>query len=173
MNFHNDNEKIKIKQIKPKDKFENIKSDYFIKKVFDLLQMKKKLEIIKYNKSVQKRININVNNYKEYSEIYSSIEIEIKLMKNKYGSFINGGENEKEYYHIYYNDNKKEEIKSTYLYENDKVSKINIIIDYQVTSFKGLFLDCKCIESIYFKKFYRNNITRICWMFNECKSLKE
>ena len=39
-----------------------------------------------------------------------------------------------------------------------KVSKINIIIDYQVTSFNDLFYNCKCIEPIYFKKFYRNNI---------------
>ena len=96
-------------------------------------------------------MNININDYKEYSEKYSSIEIEIKPKENEYGKFIDVGENEKEYYHIYYNDNKEKEIKSTYLNENDKVSKINVIIDYQVTSFKALFYKCKCIESINFK----------------------
>ena len=41
MNFHNEKEKAKLKQIKWKDKYEIIKSDDFIQKVFDLLRMKK------------------------------------------------------------------------------------------------------------------------------------
>ena len=46
-----------------------------------------------------------------------------------------------------------------YIEEKDKVTKIKITIDYQVKSFKKLFFKCKCVESINFKKFYRNNIT--------------
>ena len=76
------------------------------------------------------------------------------------------------YYHIYFNDNKKE-IKRNYLDGNDNVSKIKIIIDYQVKSFEQLFYYCKCIEYIYFKKFYRNNIFDMEGMFYECSSLKE
>ena len=53
------------------------------------------------------------------------------------------------------------------------MTKIKVIIDYQVKSFKELFYWCKCIESINFKKFYRNNITDMSWMFNGCSSLKE
>ena len=79
-------------------------------------------------------------------------------MKDKYSKFINIKEKDKEYYHIYFNDNKEKEIKRKNLNEDDKVTKINIIIDYQVTSFSYLFSDCKSIESINFKKFYRNNI---------------
>ena len=45
--------------------------------------------MIKYNKNIKKRIDININEYKEYLEIYSSIEIEIKPTNNKYGQFIN------------------------------------------------------------------------------------
>ena len=93
--------------------------------------------------------------------------------QNKYGRFINIKEGDEEYYHIYYNDNKKEEIKSTSLNENDKVSKINILIDYQVESFYELLYYCECIESICFKKFYRNNITNMSYMFIGCSSLKE
>ena len=108
---------------------------------------------------------------KKYSETYSSIEI---IHDNgKYGRFIKVDENGKLYYHIYFNDN-KDEIKNKYrikeneddiikheyyIEEEHKVTKIKIIIDYQVKSFKKLFDDCKCIESINFKKFYRNNIT--------------
>ena len=107
------------------------------------------------------------------TEKYSSIEIEIKPMNNKYGPFISIQADKEEYYHIYYNNNKKEEIKSTYLNKKYKVSKINIIIDYYVTSFSGLFSECECIESIYFKQFYRNNITNMSYMFSWCSSLKE
>ena len=60
-----------------------------------------------------------------------------------------------------------------YIEEEDKVTKIKIIIDYQVKSFKGLFSGCYCIESINFKKFYRNNITDMSWMFHGCSSLKQ
>ena len=95
-------------------------------------------------------------------------------------------ENGKLYYHIYFNDN-KEEIKNKYkiykvdgvtkheyyIDEEDQVTKIKIIIDYQVKSFEKLFKWYNCIESINFKKFYRNNITNMGGMFFECSSLKE
>ena len=55
-----------------------------------------------------------------------------------------------------------------YIEEEDKVTRIKIIIDYQVKSFKDLFYECKCIESINFKKFYRNNITDMRCMFFRC-----
>ena len=67
-----------------------------------------------------------------------------------------------------------EEKKNKYeINKEDKLTKIKIIIDYQVKSFKGLFFRCYCIESINFKKFYRNNITDMSWMFYGCSSLKE
>ena len=53
------------------------------------------------------------------------------------------------------------------------MTKIKIIIDYPVKSFKGLFSWCECIESINFKKFYRDNITDMSFMFDGCSSLKE
>ena len=154
---------------KPNPIIDNIKSRYILSKIYDNMTKKKKLQIVKYNKKIQNRINLSVNDYKEYCEI----EIEIIPIKDKYGRFINIDENDKLYYHIYFNDN-KEEIKNKYeIDEEDKITKIKIIIDYQVKSFKQLFYWCKCIESINFKKFYRNNITYMSWMFAECSSLKE
>ena len=150
----------------------NIKSIYFIKLLLDNLQKKKYLEIIKYNKNLQNRININVVNYQEYSELYTPIEIELIPCQNQFGKFINidkiliGS-----YYHIYFNDT-KEEIKRAYINEKDRITKISIIIDHQITSFKNLFKECECIESIYFNKFYRINITDISYMFAECHSIK-
>ena len=173
------NEKTETNKVESKDIFKNLKSDFFIQKVFYNLLKKKSLDIIKYNNNIKKRINISIKDYKEYSEIYSSIEIEIKPVKNKYGEFINMNENEI-YYHIYFNDN-KEEIKRNYFNKNDNVSKfkiiivskIKIIIDYQVKSFHELFDSCECIEYINFKKFYRNNINNMGSMFYKCSSLKE
>ena len=158
--------------IKSKNKLTNIKSDYFIRKVFDIIQKRISFEIIKYNTNIQKRLNININNYKEFCENFSSIDLEIIPNQNKYGYFIRINEENKKYFHIYFNDN-KEEIKTTILKEVDKVSKINIIIDYQIKSFDCLFYYCVCIESLNFKKFYRNNITNMSRMFNQCSSLKE
>jgi len=167
----NDQEQSKL--INSNNKLRNIKSDYFIQKFFDNIHNRKSLEIIKYNKNLQNKMHININHYKNYSEKYSSIEIEIKPMKNKYDKFINIKKEDEEYYHIYYNDIKGEEIKSTSLKENNAVSKIKIIIDYQIKSFYDLFFNCKCIESIYFKKFYRNNIINMSGMFCGCSSLIE
>jgi len=146
------NEKTDSNKIESKNIFENVKSNYILQKLFYNLLKKKSLDIIKYNKNIKKRINISIKDYKEYSEIYSSIEIEIKPIKNEYGKFINIVKENEIYYHIYFNDN-KEEIKKKSFNENDNVSKIKIIIEYHVKPFSKLFYNCECIEYIYFKKF--------------------
>ena len=97
-----------ISQMKSKNKFENLKNDYFLLKVFNNLEKKRILYIAKYNKKIKNRINININDYKEYSEKYSTIEIEIKPVNNKYGKFINYKKEDEKYYHIYFNNNKEE-----------------------------------------------------------------
>ena len=158
----------KLNLIKSKNKFINLKSDYILKKLFNNIQKRISLKIIKCNINIQKRLNIDINNYKDYSEI----ELEIIPVQNKYGSFINIKKEDKKYYHIYLNDN-KEEIQRTDLNYEENVSKIHIIIDYQIKSFSGLFYYCKVIEYINFKKYYRNNVTDMSGMFCECSSLKE
>ena len=72
---------------------------------------RKSLETIRYNKSMQKRININIIHYKAYSEKYSSIELDIIPMKGKNGKFINIEKEDKKYFHIYFNDDKKKKLK--------------------------------------------------------------
>ena len=87
----------------------NVKSHYIILKFFEYMTERKSLEIIRYNKSIQKRIDININHYKAYFETKTSIELDIIPMKGKYGNFINIKEEDKKYFHIYFNDNKKKE----------------------------------------------------------------
>ena len=171
MNFMNISLEERMKQKKSNDIFENIKSDYFLQKIIGNIKRNKSLEIMKYNKKLQKRLNLSIKDYKEYSQLFSPIEIELKTVDNKYEVFINIYEN-KEYYYIYFDDS-KDEIKRSYLNENEKVKIIKIIIDHQITSLNGLFLGVKCISSIFFKKFNRINITDMSYMFHGCSSLKE
>ena len=151
------------------DIFKGIKSNYILSKIYANLAKKKLLQVVKYSKKIQNRLNLSIINYKEFSEM----EIEIITNGYKHSKFININESDKLYYHIYFNDNKKE-IKNKYFFPNeDIVKKIKIIIDYQVKSFENLFKDAKCIGSINFKKFYRNNINNMSCMFYECSLLKE
>ena len=120
------------KFIDSNNKLRNVKSNYILKKFFEYMTERKSLETIRYNKSIQKRVDININHYKAYSEKYSSIELDIIPIKDKYGKFININEEDKKYFHIYFNDNKNREIENTSLNKNDNVSKISIIIDYQI-----------------------------------------
>ena len=166
-------EKIEKDQIKSDKKFENIKSKYILQKVFNYLEKKRKLYIVKYNKILKKRIDKTIDDYKEYSEkYYLPIEIEIRPINDKYGKFINMKDGYEEFYHIYFNNN-NEEIKRDHIKKNEEVKIIKIKIDCEIESLEKLFYDCKCMESIYFKKFYRNNIKNMSTMFSECSLLKE
>ena len=81
--------------------FENLKSDYFLQKLFENLPKKKSLEILKYNKKIKNRLNINLNNYKEFSEIYSLIELELIPGENQYGKFIDNYKKRRLYSHLF------------------------------------------------------------------------
>ena len=144
-----------------------IRNKYLIKNILTSLEQKLYLKLIKYNKKIQKKLNFSIKDYKEYNQI----EIEITPVKNNIsGKFINIEENNKSFFHIYF-DNKRK--RRNYISVKDNISKIKIIIDYEIKSFKNLFNNCKCINLISFKKFYRNNITDMSGMFSGCSSLKE
>ena len=51
-----------------------IKSTYFSKNVFSYLNERIKLNIIKYNKALQKIANINIINYKIFTRSYIIVE---------------------------------------------------------------------------------------------------
>ena len=97
-------------QIQLKSIFNNTKSKYILGKIFNNLQKKKSLEIVKYNNNTKQRLNLNINDYIKYGEI----EIEIIPVKNKYGKYININDKDEKYYHIYF-ENNKEEIKKIIL----------------------------------------------------------
>ena len=118
----------------------NIKSKYIFKKIFEHLQEKILLKIIKINKHIKENLNKDIYDYKTYKTVIIDIIPSVKGDKN---IFINYKKEDGKYYHIYFNDNEKEE-KKNFFYkpfsnnwnEEVKISKITIIIDSQINSFK-------------------------------------
>ena len=55
--------------------FDNLKSNFILRKIFNMIKINKSLVIMKNNKKLQKRLNISIDDYKECSKI----EIELKL----------------------------------------------------------------------------------------------
>ena len=74
---------------------ENIKSSFFIKIIFSFLDEKTKLKLVKYNKSLQNNININLINYKILSGRYIVYEENGNI--KEYSSYYNVLEFEGEY----------------------------------------------------------------------------
>ena len=139
-NYGNENIETNLSNISILNYLQKVKNRSLIS---DKYKLEKAIKIINNSKYIQSRLDLSINNYKEYSGIYSNVEIEIIPAKNIYSNFINKGES---FCHIFFN-NDKTEIKRKNLNTNENIEKIRIIIDYQLKSFKELFLDCKCIES--------------------------
>ena len=81
---------------------ENVKSSYFSKIVFSYIDDKQKLKLVKYNKSLQKKINISINHYIHFRGIYIIYEAKGKGKEyDEYselkfeGEYLNGERNGK------------------------------------------------------------------------------
>ena len=102
------NNKEPIKQNTSIFNLRKIRNKYILKQIFEHLNQKKFLNIIKYNKNIQNKLEINQNDYKKFCEIEIEI-IPTEDKEYKEGLFINFNNKEEEsYYHIYYNDRKEE-----------------------------------------------------------------
>ena len=135
-----------------------VKSKYILSIIFGYMKIKRFYSIIQYNKKIQKKCNIDLDNYKNrYFNYQIEIELNIadKIEKDE-NIFINYIKEDEPYIHIYLN-NIQNEIKRNFLNENEASSKINII-----------FGDCKCVKKIKFLKFNRNDITDMSEMFSGC-----
>ena len=158
-NINNNNKKILLIKIRSK---------HILNKIFDNLQQNKTLKLIKYNKNLQSKLNKDINDYKGFLKIV----IDIIPKEFIWDKFINTNGYNKSYYHIYFNDD-KEEIKRYTIFPNDKITKIKIIIDYEVKSLSELFSECKSIKKIKFNRFNRSDFKNMSKMFYKCTSLEE
>ena len=81
---------------------ENIKSSYIVKIVFSYVDEKKKLKLVKCNKSLQRKIDISINNYIHFKGKYIIYELN-GIAKEYYdngelifeGEYLNGKRNGK------------------------------------------------------------------------------
>ena len=152
--------------------FTCVKSNYILKEIFENLFFVKEMQIVSYNKNLQKRLDLSIKDYKDYYQVIIELEVhpkeKIKGYKNYFLKYIDS--RLAKFYHIYFN-NKNVEIHRNYYMPIDNVTKIHIIIDYEIKSFYGLFNNCDCIQKIKFLKFYRKDIMNMSCMFFNCNSL--
>ena len=163
----------KTKNIKNTNTYKKIKSNYILKEIFDNLSEKKLLKIIKVNKNIQKCLNKGLNDFKMF---YEKIEIELELLKKPTypNCFIHYQKKYENYFHIYFDNDMKKEVKKNFVnYSKEKVSKIKIIIDSQIKSLSQLFEKCINIKKINFTKFNRKNIIDMSSIFDGCINLEE
>ena len=101
-----------------------IKSRFILKKLFENIEKKKTLQITQFNKTLQDKLNIFLDDYKNISKIIIEIFPTQKsiISKSKDGNvFINFFKEEsKHQYHIYFNDN-KDEVKRNYFNDKDNI----------------------------------------------------
>ena len=150
-----------------------IRSNYVLKDIFFSLNEKKLLKIILYNKNLLKRLDKNINDYKNQ---YLKIELEIipkeYIDTSGHCKIINFIENKESSFHVYFDD-KKEEVKRNYITRDENITKIKVIIDSNVKSMHELFKDCTYIKKIDFLKFNRTDIKDMSGMFSKCRYLEE
>ena len=139
--------------------FHKTRSPKILAMIFGLIPTERKLNIIRYNKPLQKKLGKDINDYIKED---SKIKIEIIPLRKKYGKFINISTSK--YYHIYINDN-SEEIKRDYITQKDNANKIKVVIDYEIKNLFGLFHNITFIKKINFVKFRRNDIKNMMYIF--------
>ena len=106
----------------------NIKSKYILQQIFANVQETKYLQIINYNKAIQKQLEKDINDYIKYQKII------IEIVPCKIGTFINYKYKEEKYYHIFFDDENVEVYRNywdlyDFNYSHRNLKKIKIIID--------------------------------------------
>ena len=133
------------------------------------------MKLLKYNKTLQKKFGLSLNDYKNYIQLkIELIPIESSNLKRQKNFFINS-KAIKNNYTAYINDNKKL-LNRDYFTVEDKVSKINLMLHDIGDSLKdlfniqqyGSFAGCDCIKEIKFIMFNKKNIKDMSFMFHGC-----
>lgn len=139
----NNNGKDNGNEIKSKGHVCKVSSDYILKKIFAHLFPTRKLNIIKYNKKLQKKLQINIDTYRKYTNGYTICayfenekEIDLKLLNKDTQAYTIESEDVK----IEGND-------------GDNITNSNYVVmchvdDLDVESFNNTFKNAKFINII-------------------------
>ena len=136
-----------------------IKSRYILQKIFNFLLEEKKSNITIYNKEIQLRLQLSIENYKNLFEQTMKLEI---IFTKKNQNYI-----------YYYTINEEKKFSEYYKNYEKNFEKIKIIIEKNVKSFRNFFTNCEYIKKINFIRFNRNDIEYMKEMFSGCSSLEE
>ena len=156
----------------------NINSKYIIRFIIkEYLRRKLYFNLFRHNKKIQEILEINLKSYQEYyNRRLNRTEMEIipieKIEPDISYLFIKSREN-KNYYHIYFDNDFNTQIKRNYITYKDKIKKITIKIDMELKSLRGLFRECTAIKEFKFTKFNRDDFTDIQDLFYGCINLEK
>ena len=134
-----------------------------LNRIYDNVFWYKLFKIIKYNKKLNKYLDLDNN--------LSPIIIEVIPYEDREGIFINIFKEEEKFIHVYFDDDPNE-YKTNYLDKNHHIKKIKIIIDPSMKECTYLFYKCLVIKSITFIQFKRHNIYYMNYMFARCYNLQ-
>ena len=146
----------------------SIKSKYVLKNIVKLIPKEIFFECIRYNKRLQKLMDINLTDYMDFNKIIC--EITPKDMHNF--SFFNNSGIKESLIHIYINGNENETTFNELNNNKNIIRLVKIKID-QGKSLQGLFRGNRSIKKIEFIKFNNKTVTDMSGMFDECSSLEE
>ena len=128
---------------------DGIKSKYILKEVLDFIQPETYLKIFNYNKKMQDKSDISLEDYKKYSNriVIEVIPIYVLSPDCKFVNMIG----DESLYHIYFNEDVKEQ-KRNIIDTVEIITSIKIIIDKneKMKSLSRLFKSCNEIKKINF-----------------------
>ena len=107
----NSSKEVQTKQKSSKAVLEKLRSDNILRQIFEYMKKNISLEIMRYNKGLQKRLDLTLKDYKKYSLL---IDVELKLVDNKYGRFIHIPNGKKNSFHIYFDNSKMKKLKDIF-----------------------------------------------------------
>ena len=148
-----------------------IKSKYIFQKIFSYINKIKYLEIIRHNKVLQNHLNITLKDYESFYKDYNQIEIKSIVLIDKRRDLINCENENKSFFHISFDDEKKERNQFFLEEQQSEVSKIKIKIDIGLKSLERLFDSIFILKEVTFIKFNRKDFTNMSKMFNMCINL--
>ena len=157
----------------------NIKSPSIRKLILEkYIEDIKYLKLIKYNKDHQKKFNLSLTDYINYSPItIELIPLNPEKLKRSKNYFINF-KKERKNFSIYFNDSNKK-IEKDYFTPEDKVNKIKVKLNRNIENLSELFYiknygsfnGCDFIKEINFLRFNNETIEDMSFMFYGCSAL--
>ena len=148
---------------------DNFHSKYIFNIVFNHIQLKNILELVRHSKKYQNKLLVDKNTYKNFFPIILEI-IPTSILGRK-NTFIHYNYDEL-VITLIKNDGNQEKIKRNYILSEDHAEKIIIKFLNKKITLRNLFNNCSCIKEITFVKFVKDDISDMSYMFMNCENME-